>query len=285
MESKNITKKKTSRIILIILAIPILLIGICIGLTLLFFKSTGELLTKPLSEPLSDTRTAEFIIDQGDGNLTIDSFINSDHLLATGSLQYFENSGAPVSSMSINQGLSTYTLTASTEQTWQRLPWAPCNGATEWEIHLNPLVTFDISTHTGGGNVKLDLTGLNITHLEAETGAGNMEIILPDQSVNLKVTAKTGAGKVSILVGNDLIGRNSINANSGAGEMTIIVPAGVAARVDVMKGEVNVSAPFIMMDDTSYETPEFAGSTDKLEIVVGSGMGKVNIIFDTNPEV
>jgi hypothetical protein len=31
-----------------------------------------------------------------------------------------------------------------------------CNGATEWQIHLNPNVQADITAYSGGGNVNVN---------------------------------------------------------------------------------------------------------------------------------
>lgn len=282
MEKNSNVKRKTSRVILIILGIVILLFLFCVVLTLMLFKPMGNLLTTTFSEPLSNTTVTKLIIDQGDGNLTIDGITGSDQFLATGNLQYFEKSGAPVSSVSINQGHYTLSLKANARQPWPRLPWAACNGATEWEIHLNPLVSYEISTQSGGGNVKLDLTKLTITHLETETGGGNMEIILPDNALNLDVTAKVGAGKVTIAVGNAIIGRNTINANSGLGEITIIVPEEIAASLQVNQGQVNADSRFIKINESTYETINYADAANRVEIIVGSSAGKVNITSNLN---
>ena len=104
-----------------------------------------------------------------------------------------------------------------------------------------------------------------------------MEVILPDNAANLDVIAKTGAGKVTINVGSGITGSNTINASSGAGEVTVFLPKGVAARIKVTQGNVIVDPGFNKINDTTYETPDYQNATDKVEITVGSGAGKVNI--------
>lgn len=278
MENKSVgSKKKGLKALIIVLAVIILIVGAVVGFTFLGKKAQGDLLTQKLSEPLDGATSAKVTIDPSDGNLTIDKNTGSEQMLASGTLQYFEKIGVPISSVTANNGITTWIVKTNNGQPWLQLPWAACNGATEWLIHLNPSVTYDLSALTGGGNVKIDLTGLTVTRVAAETGGGNMEVILPDNAANLTVAAKTGAGKVTIDVGDSLTGINTISASSGAGELTVLVPNGVEARIKVTQGNVIVGAAFNKIDDTTYETPGYQTATDKVEITVSSGAGKVNI--------
>lgn len=104
-----------------------------------------------------------------------------------------------------------------------------------------------------------------------------MEISLPENAANLDLSAKTGAGKVTIRVGNNITGSNTIAASSGAGEVTVLVPTGVLARIKVTQGNVIVDPAFTKIDETTYETTGYQSAADKVEITVGSGAGKVNI--------
>ena len=192
-----------------------------------------------LSEPLDGATSATVTIDPGDGNLTLEKSASNEQMLASGTLQYYEKIGVPLSSLTTSNGITTFTLNARGGQPWLQLPWSACNGGTEWLIRLNPAVSYDITALTGGGNIKIDLTGLTVTRLEAETGGGNMEVSLPDNAANLDVHAKTGAGKVTIDVGSSMTGSNTLNANSGAGEVTVILPKDIAARVKVSQGNVS----------------------------------------------
>lgn len=278
METKAIRSNKKGRGLLIIfLIIIVLLVGAVTGFTYLGKNAAGDLLTHSLLEPLDGAITAKVTIDPGDGNLAVDGLTSNEQALVSGTLQYFENIGAPASSVSISDGQATLMLKAKGGYSSPNLPWADCNGGTEWQIHLNPSVAFDITALTGGGNVILDLTGLTVTRLVAETGGGNMEVILPDNAVNLDVTAKTGAGKVTIEIGNGIKGSSTINASSGAGEVAVLVPSSVAASIKVTQGTVITDSRFKKIDDATYQTADYQSATDKVEIIVGSGAGKVAI--------
>ena len=170
----------------------------------------NNVLTHNLSEPLDGTKTAKVDINTGDGNLTIDRLTRDEQVLANGVLQYLEKQGPPTLTLNAINGEAKFILRGGDAgQPWFRFPWAACNGATEWQIHLNPNVQFDITAHSGGGNVKLDLAGMAVTHVVADTGGGNMDVVLPDNAANLSVTAKTGAGNVTVEIGSGITGSST----------------------------------------------------------------------------
>ncbi len=96
---------------------------------------TRNLLTQDLSEQLCGATTMKVDIDIADGNLSIDKLISDEHLLAEGTLQYWENQGQPIQSVKSTNGSATLMLKAkSTERPWFSLPWAPRNLGTAWMI-------------------------------------------------------------------------------------------------------------------------------------------------------
>ncbi len=239
-----------------------------------------KVLTHNLSEPLGCATTAKIDINAGDGNLMIDRITDGERVLAGGTLQYLEKQGLPTRSVYTSNGQATLTLNASgTGQPWFRFPWAACNGATEWQIHLNPTVSSDITAHSGGGNVKLNLAGMAITRVSADTGGGNMDVVLPDNAANLSVTAKTGAGNVTVEIGSGITGSSTVNAHSGAGNVVVRAPSGIAARIHTASGlgKVNVDSRFSTIDGNTYQSPDYDGAADKVEITVKSGAGDVSV--------
>jgi hypothetical protein len=215
------------------------------------------MLTDNLLEPLNEATTAKVDINAGDGNLTIDRLTGDAQVLASGTLQYFENQGLPTRTLVSSNGQATLTLKGGgSRRPWFRLPWAACNGATEWQIHLNPTVASDITAHSDGGNVRLNLADMEITRLSADTGGGNMDVVLPDNAANLSVTAKTGAGNV-----------------------VVCIPSGVAARIHATTGlgKVTVDPRFSKTEDNTYQSPDFDSAADKVEMTVNSGAGNVSV--------
>ncbi len=242
----------------------------------------NKLLTDSLSVPLGDATTAKVDINTGVGNLTIDRLAGGEPVLASATLQYFEKQGPPACSASSDGGQAKLTLRGGDiGRAWFHFPWDACNGAFEWQIHLNPTVSSDITAHSGGGNVKLDLAGMVVTRLLADTGAGNLEVVLPDNAANLSVTAKTGAGNVTVEIGNGITGSSNVNASSGAGNVDVRVPSGIAAKVHATSGlgKVIMDSRFGKLDRNTYQSGDYDGAANKVEITVNSGAGNVSVNF------
>lgn len=239
-----------------------------------------KVLTHNVSEPLEGAKIAKFDIHTGTGNLTIDRLNAGEGLLASGSLEYLEKQAPPAWTVDWRDGQANLALKASGgRQAGFQWPWAACNGETTWQIHLNPTVSSEIIAHSGGGNVKLDLTGMAITQVSADSGGGNMDMVLPDQAANLSAMAKTGGGNVTVEIGNGTTGSNAVTATSGAGNVVVSVPRGIAARIHASTGlgKVIVDSRFSKIDGNTYQSPDFDSSIDKVEITAKSGAGNVSV--------
>lgn len=214
-------------------------------------------LTEEFSEPLNGAITAKVDIHAGDGNLTIDRLTGSEPVLANGTLQYLESQSPPTRNLISSNDQASLTLKGGGARRPRfRFPWAACNGATEWQIHLNPTVSSDITAHSDGGNVRLNLAGMAITRLSADTGGGNLDVVLPDHAANLGVTAKTGAGNVDVCVPNGASVR--IHATTGL-------------------GKVIVDSHFTQTGKDTFQSPDFEHAANKVEITAHSGAGNVSV--------
>ncbi|MHB1413866.1 MAG: LiaF domain-containing protein [Chloroflexota bacterium] len=240
-----------------LVTILVLLLAAAGGLAYWVSIPGGNVLTHSLAEPLNGATSAKVDIDAGDGNVTIDGLTGGEQALATGTLQYPENQGLPTWSVSAADGRANLALRASGGgQPWFSLPWAACNGATEWQVHLNPAVPLDLTAHTDGGNVRLDLAGTAVTSVSADTGGGNVDVVLPGTASGLNAKASTGAGNV--VVG---------------------VPSGMAARIHATTGlgKVTVDPRFNQMGSSTYQSPDYDSAANRVEITVSSGAGNVTV--------
>jgi hypothetical protein len=241
---------------------------------------TNKLLTNDLSEPLNGATTAKVDINAATGNLLIDKLTGAPQVLASGRLEYFEKQGLPTRTVRSDHGQVTFTLRGrDAGRPWYRIPWAACKGATEWQIHLNPTVSSDITAHSEGGNVKLDLAGMTVSRLLADTGGGNVDVVLPDNAADLSAAAKSGGGNVSVEIGGGTAGTNTVDANSGAGNVVVRVPSGLAAKVHARSGlgKVVVESRFNKTERNTYQSPDYDDALNKVEITVSSGAGNVTV--------
>jgi DUF4097 and DUF4098 domain-containing protein YvlB len=240
--------------------------------------SKKKVLTYNLSEPLCGATTATIDINTASGNLTIDALPSGDPILASGTLEYVENQQIPTQSIDINNGQAALTLkSTSMGRPVFRLPWSGCTAATDWQIHLNPDMQADITAHSGGGNVELNLAGMTLTRVMADSGGGNLDMVLPNNMANLSVTAKTGGGNVTVQLGSDIKESNILNATSGAGNVEVRIPTGIAAHIYATSGwgKEIVDARFANIDKHTYQSADFDQAADKVEITVQSGAGNV----------
>jgi hypothetical protein len=260
--------------------ILVLLLGAAVGFA--FWRSSrgSKVLTDPLSEPLNGATTAKVDINAGAGNLAIDRLTGGEPLLVSGALQYPESQGVPMRTLNSSSSQAAFSLKSEDAgKPWIRFPWDACNLAFDWQIHLNPAVSADITAHSGGGNVRLDLAGMLVTNVSADTGGGNIAVVLPDNTADLNVTAKTGAGNVTVEIGSGLTGSSTVIAKSGAGNVVIHLPNGIAARLHVNSGmgKIKLDPRFIMIDKNTYQSSDYENAANKVEITAGSGAGDVSV--------
>jgi hypothetical protein len=241
----------------------------------------NKVMTENISEALNGAKSAKIDIDCGTGHLTIDRLDADDQFFVKGTLQYLQNQGIPIQSLNTSDGQATFMLKAGDiKKSGVHFPWTACGGAYEWKIQLNPSVPSDINVQSRGGNVKLNLTGMHVTALSAEIGGGNLDMVLPENSVNLIATAKSGGGNLNVEVGNGTIGNSAITANSGAGNVVVRLPDGIAAKVYATTGagKVIVDPRFVKIDKNTYQSDDYDKAATRFDITAHSGAGNVSII-------
>jgi len=211
--------------------------------------------TLNMSEPLGNLRSAEILIDPGDGNLVVDGSSRDGQALASGTLEYLEKNGLPTWSVDQSKLTPIFTIQAAHKgQSWAWLPWSKCNGATTWKIYLNRQIPVAVVAHSDGGNIALDLAGMPVGKVSAETGGGNIDLVLPEPATALEVMAKSGAGNV-----------------------TVHVPEGVAVRFQGATGlgKLILSPRLAQVDKDSYQTADYEQAGQKINLVLNSGMGNI----------
>ncbi len=239
-----------------------------------------KVLTYNVSESLDGAVSASFDIHTGTGNLTIDALRGVEQLLACGTIEYMEGQDPPTPSVNKRDGQASFALRAEGgRQAFFRLPWSAFNGATHWKIHLNPRVACDIRAHSGGGNVKLDLAAMVVTRVCADSGGGNLEVVLPENAARLDVAARSGGGKVVVEIASGTTGSGTVEARSGAGNVTVRLPSSLPARIHAITGmgKAIIDPRFTKLEAGTYQSPDYDGATDKVEISIKSGAGNVSV--------
>ena len=220
-------------------------------------NSRGTVLTQHLSAPIDGVTSAKYNINAGTGNLTIDPLTGSQAELVSGELEYVDSQGLPGQAINSQNGQAVVMLKANgTGKGGFHWPWDACNGETNWRVHLNAGLPSDLVAHSDGGNISLNLAGTAIMQVAADTGGGNVDVVLPAQA-----------------------GRINVSVKSGAGNVVVHVPAGTEARIHATTGmgKVLIDQAFSQADKTTYQSPGYDNATDKVDITLSSGAGNVSV--------
>lgn len=131
-------------------------------------------------------------------------------------------------------------------------------GGNHGAVALNPGYTWYFKIHGGTWNTVLDLSGLRVSGVELDSGAGNVTCTLPAP-----------------------VGVVPIRVNSGIVGVTMHRPRNTSVHATVSSGSVKVRlddrAIRAVTADAQWETPGGSRSTDRYELAVYSGCVRVTM--------
>lgn len=126
-----------------------------------------------------------------------------------------------------------------------------------WDAKLATNVLWDIDARTSLGEMSLDLSGLRIERVVAQTGWGKLDVILPTR------------------------GYTQLFLTTGAGEITITVPEDVGARFVITQNNLatlTIENPRITaLDAKRFATPDYDTASTQVDIKIEVGSGEVII--------
>jgi major membrane immunogen (membrane-anchored lipoprotein) len=125
----------------------------------------------------------------------------------------------------------------------------------EWDLRLNNDVPMNLSLEMGAGTSDLKLAGLSLTGLDIKLGAGKCTVDLSgDWTRDLDAAIQTGAANV-----------------------TVILPKDVGVRVEVDSGPTAINAPDLKQDGNVYTNEAYGTSDVTLHINMQTGIGRINL--------
>jgi hypothetical protein len=126
----------------------------------------------------------------------------------------------------------------------------------DWDLRLSNEIPLSLELETGANQSTVDLSGLRVTALKLQTGASSTDVMLPASGV---ITAEV---------------------QMGAAELKLRIPQGLAARIHSKSGlaEINVDTNRFPRRDGGYESPDYAASSNRVDLMIEAGVGKVNVL-------
>jgi len=136
--------------------------------------------------------------------------------------------------------------------------WALNRAPYTWAMGVTGDVPLRLRVETGAADAELDLSGLCLAELRLRTGASETRVTLP------------AAAGVTL-----------VDAEGGAAAIRFRVPNGVAARIrsSIALGASDVDPvrfPRTASGD-AWESPDFEGAANRVEITVRGGIGSVSV--------
>jgi hypothetical protein len=258
----------------------------------------GEMQSQREEIPLSEAESATVEILFGAGKLEIEAGV-SDQLFS-GRFRYNVEQWEP--RVTYEGGVLTI------EQGSIKEEWGIPTGNTrnEWKLEFSPEIPLKMDIDIGAGDGELDFTGLQLTALNLDMGAGNFDVRFdePNEARMSDLNLNTGASKLDVTgignagpervsvqggVGNitlDLTGDWPHSAEAqitaGVGSVTLRLPDDVGVRVEVEGGLTNVNADGLRREDGAYVNDAFGEAEVELRIQVTTGIGNLRLIEVSN---
>lgn len=258
----------------------------------------GETETKREEIPLAGAGSAAVNILFGAGDLRVEA--GDSETLFAGRFRYNVERWEPL--INYDDGV------LNVEQGGVKGDWGVPTGNThnDWNLKFSPDVLLEIDMELGAGKGDLDFTGLQITQLDIDAGAGDfsMQFDEPARTPMDELTLNTGASKVKISgighaspehvkvqggVGDitlDFTGAWSRSADvqitAGVGSLTLRLPDDIGVEVKTEGGLTNVNVDGLRQEGDAYVNSAFGETEITLHLVVTTGIGNLRLIEVSN---
>jgi hypothetical protein len=125
-----------------------------------------------------------------------------------------------------------------------------------WDFGLSREIPLNLVFEIGAADTHLDFTDLQVKELVLKTGASSTEVLLPAQA-----------------------GHTRFKVEAGAASLKIVVPEGVAARIDADAGlaSVDVNQSRFPKQGGIYQSEDFESAANKVDIRIETGLASIDI--------
>ena len=155
-----------------------------------------------------------------------------------------------------------------------------------WDVGISPDIPLKLDVDGGVGPVTLDLSNLNINHLEVDSGVGTMHITMPTQSSSYRAEIDGGVGETRIIIPASN-GNHRIDIDGGIGMVEVSLPESAACQIIASSGLGGVTIPKHFervsgkgdfMDRSGvWQTPGFELASNRIMINYDGGVGQFTV--------
>jgi predicted membrane protein len=235
------------------LFVALLVMLILVGGLLLTTASigTGGLDSRQIRQPRDDATQAEIAIDPVLGVLRLDALPESGDLVRG---EILLNRDEEIVEEFTNQGGRANYRLKSEGELWT--PFSFGDSHRVWDLGLSPGARLTLRPTIAVGQSELDLTGLDLSELNANMALGWTKVTLPAE------------------------GRFQANVSGAMGGITLIIPEGMAVRLNAGTAMVlrQVPADFQQQDNV-FTSPGYASADNRVDLEVGLAMGVLDVHY------
>jgi Domain of unknown function (DUF5668) len=213
-------------------------------------QSGAQLLpTQDVRQPVGSAKAAEVLLSPSAGQLDLKAAPGSADLLRG---RVPSEMGSAVSmNVSAAGSLARIELRDSGAVGF---PFIVSGDRAAWTLAVTDQVPVDLKVAMGAGEMTLDLSGLDISHLQVDTAVGQTTIRLPSQ------------------------GRFQGKVSSAIGQIVIEVPSGLGLRLHLSSGIAGVTVPpSYRHEGDDYTSPGYGSAEGMVDLEISQAIGSILI--------
>lgn len=221
---------------------------LALGVALFLVPVSSTAAVSSMQEDLQGLESAELDIGFGAGELTIDSLPEGSPRLVEAIFQG-RDAETPVVRTSDS---ATLDITMRSGNFF----FFGVRPDVDWQVSLSRLPRLSIDLDGGASDIELDLSNLQVSDLNIDAGAASVEARMP-----------ASAGHVNATI------------DAGAADITVIIPEGVAARIDsdVIAGSLSIGEGRFPRAGDVYISPDFDTAANRIDLEIDAGASSVTI--------
>ncbi len=233
-----------------------------------------------LERPLGEAASAEVVLDAGSLPLTLSALSDSRNLIEGD----ISTSGELIETFEVDGDRIRYTLDERSVIWWGGTSW---DGDDRWDIRLSPRLPIDLRLDLSSGASDIDLSRLQLEHLEIDGGSGASSIALPAGTYQAHFHMGSGASRISLPSEGEIF----LEVDGGSGALRLILPASMAARIEVEHGSGRFAPGdrFSLVEgerhgDGIWETEGYEpNARNRIDLKIDLGSGSI-VISEVAPE-
>jgi len=229
-----------------------------VGVGALSTTGFGDRIAEPSSESqfltqeLAGAESAKVSIEFGYGELQVTELTDSSNLME-GECVHYDGAYRCKKTYRVSGDKGHLTLNSERNNGFEG-SWGLGRGS-RWMVELNASIPLALDVSMGAGEATLDMSRLWLTDLDLDGGKGRVEVVFPDDA-----------------------GRTTAYIEVGIGDVTLSIPEGVAARIEIDSGLGSVEVAGRFQKEGNYYVSEgFDLASNRLYLEVDGGIGSISI--------